>query len=174
MTETSSRPSRRLVLAGLLAAPLAACVGGEAPGPRIARFREIRVDTTPLAAKGVGGYAAHVGEVLGPALARAFAGRLAPGDKAAPILVVEVSLVRLAGHVGGPRFTSFGSGDTDDEMVGALMVVSPRGAMIDRRRHYASSDAGSAGQWYLPDFDEKRLRALAANYAAWAVKEYGG
>ena len=173
MSESISRPSRRLVLAGLVVAPLGACVGGEAPGPRIGRFREVRVDTAPLAAKGIGGYAAHVGEVLRPALARAFAGRLAPGDKAAPTLVVEVSLVRLAGSAGGPRLSSFGGGDSDDEMVGALTVVSPKGGVIDRRRHYASSDAGSAGWWYLPDFDEKRLQALAANYAAWAAKEYG-
>ena len=172
MPRLSARPSRRAFLAAAVVAPLAACVAEGPPAPRVPRFRAVRVDAGPFAEKGVSAYAAHVAEVLRPAVAAAFAGRLAPGDVGAPTLVIEVSGVRFATEVNGPAFGGPDAGDTEDEMTGALVLLSASGAVTDRRRHYAAHQAGSAGDWKLPDFDEKRLEALARVYAGWAAREY--
>jgi hypothetical protein len=174
MTADLRRPSRRLLLAGLAALPLSACVGDGPPAPRVARFRAVTVDTSPFAAKGVSGYAAHVADVLRRAVEATFAGRIEAGDRGAPALVIEVSSLRLAPYSGGATAGVFGTAsDRMDEMEGALVLSSAAGKTIDRRRHYASTDAASTGFWYRPDFEEKRLEALALAYARWALREYG-
>ena len=157
----------------LLAAAAMGLLGETARAAPI-RFREVRVDTRPFAAKGVSRYAAKVGERLKRAVAEAFSDRLVPGDRAAPVLVVEVSTVRLAAWAGGSRRGfGFGSGSLDaDEMEGALVVQSRQGAVVERRRHYASSEPSNSGPWYLPDNEDRRLEALCRLYAAWAVREF--
>lgn len=172
MTKTIDR---RALLGLLAAAPLAACVADPGtPARRVARFREVRVDTGPFAAKGVTNYAAKVADRLRIAVAGAFAGRIAPGDAGAPVLVIEVSEVRLASYVGGASHGTFDNsgGDNDDTMTGALALISGKGAPIDRRRHFASTDAGSAGDWRLPDNEDRRLDALCRIYALWAAREF--
>jgi hypothetical protein len=172
---SSALVSRRALLASLAGLSLAGCVAETAgPAPRIARFREVRVDTGPFAAKGVSNYAAKVAERLRIAVAAAFAGRLAPGEASAPILLIEVSEVRLASYVGGASHGLFdrSGGENDDTMVGTLVLLSAKGRAIDRRRHFASSDAATAGDWRLPDNEDRRLDALCRLYAAWAVREY--
>jgi hypothetical protein len=167
--------SRRTVLASLAGLPLAACVAETAgPAPRVPRFREVRVDTGPFAAKGVSRYAAKVGDRLRIAVAAAFAGRLAPGDASAPVLVIEVSEVRLASYVGGASHGLFdnSAGDNDDTMVGGLVLLSAKGSAIDRRRHFSSTDAAMSGDWRLPDNEDRRLDALCRVYAAWAAREF--
>ena len=172
MTKTIGRRGLLGVLVGL---PLAACVGETTPpARRVARFREVRVDTSPFAAKGVSNYAAKVAGRLRLAVAEVFAGRLAPGDGGAPVLVIEVSEVRLASWVGGSSHGLFdrSGGENDDTMVGALVLTSAKGAAIERRRHFASTDAASAGDWRLPDNEDRRLDALCRLYALWAVREF--
>ena len=63
-------------------------------------------------------------------------------------------------------------GLNDDEMFGALVLLSPKGSTIDRRRHFVTARADSAGDWHLPDIEERRLDALCRLYAAWALREY--
>jgi hypothetical protein len=167
MSDRPPLPTRRAVLAALATAPLAACVAtAETPAPTIARFRAVRVDTAPFAAKGVSNYAARVGDRLRRAVAEVFAGRLAPNDPTAPTLVLEVSTVMLASWVGGRG--------SDDTMTGTLVLLSPKGTVITRRRHAVTSDAASAGPWQLPDNEARRLDTLCRVYAIWAVKEFGG
>lgn len=166
---------RRRFVAALALAPLAGCVGdAEKPAPRVARFREVRVDTSPFAAKGVSNYAVRVADRLRLAVAEAFAGRIAAGDAAAPVLVIEVGEVRLASYVGGGSHGLFdrSGGDTDDTMSGTLLLASAKGATIERRRHFASTDAASAGDWRRPDNEDRRLDALCRLYAEWAVREF--
>lgn len=166
---------RRGLLVGLASLGLASCVaeGGKAVPP-IQRFREVRVDTGPFAAKGVSGYAARVADRLRIAVAEGFAGRIEPGDATAPVLVLEVATVRLASYVGGASHGLFdrSGGENDDTMEGALVVLSSKGAVIDRRRHFASTDAAGAGNWRLPDNEDRRLDALCRLYVEWAVREY--
>lgn len=155
----------------LLAAAATALFGDAARAAAI-RFRDVRIDTRPFAAKGVSRYAAKVGERLKRAVAEAFAGRLVPGDRAAPVLVIEVSTVRLAAWAGGGS-PGFGNDSLDtDEMDGALVVLSAKGSLVERRRHYASSEPSNGGPWYLPDNEDRRLDALCRLYAAWAVREF--
>ena len=164
---------RRGLLGMLVGLPLAACVAETAPpSRRMARFREVRVDTSPFAAKGVSNYAAKVAGRLRIAVAEAFAGRLVPGDGGAPVLVIEVSEVRLASGVGGSSHGMFDRSESDDIMVGALVPTSAKGTVIERRRHFASNDAAAAGDWRAPDNEERRLEALCRLYAAWAVREF--
>lgn len=171
----SSSSSRRAVLVGMALLPLAACVAETAgTAPRVPRFREVRVDTGPFAAKGVSNYAAKVADRLRIAVGEAFAGRLAPGEASAPVLLIEVSEVRLASYVGGGSHGLFdrSGGENDDTMVGTLVVLSAKGTAIDRRRHFASTDAATAGDWRLPDNEDRRLDALCRLYAAWAAREF--
>jgi hypothetical protein len=172
MTKTIDR---RGLIAALALLPLGGCVAETAArAPRVARFREVRVDTGPFAAKGVTNYAAKVAGRLRIAVAEAFAGRLAPGEASAPVLVTEVSEVRLASYVGGSSHGLFdrSGGENDDTMVGALVLLSAKGAAIERRRHLASIDASTSGDWRLPDNEDRRLDALCRVYAAWAAREF--
>lgn len=171
----SASPSRRAVLVGLALGPLAGCVEpASGTAPKVTRFREVRVDTGPFAAKGVRNYAAKVADRLRIAVAEAFAGRLAPGDAAAPILVIEVSEVRLASYTGGGGHGMFdrSGGEGDDTMSGALVLTSAKGAPIARRRNFASTDPASGGDWRLPDAEDRRLDALCRLYATWAAREF--
>ncbi len=166
---------RRRLVALLAFAALGGCVAEAGkPAIRAVRFRDVRVDTGPFAAKGVSNYAAKVADRLRIAVAEAFAGRITPGDGAAPALVIEVSEVRLASYVGGASHGVFdrSGGENDDTMVGALVLRSAKGATIERRRHFASTDAASSGDWRLPDNEDRRLDALCRLYAAWAVREF--
>lgn len=171
-------PVTRRALLALATLPLGACVAGSGtPAPAVARFRTVRVDTGPLAARGVGRYAGVVAETLRAAVAQVFAGRLAPNDRGAPTLTIEVATVRLAAWSGSGAASGFGfedGGDSDDTMTGALVLTSTDGRAIDRRSHMATSDAGSGGPWYLPESEQRRLAALCRNYAGWALREYGG
>lgn len=172
MPETIDRRALLGLLAGL---PLTACVAETAkPGVKATRFREVRVDTSPFAAKGVTNYAARVADRLRIAVAAAFAGRIVPGDAAAPVLVIEVSGVQLASYVGGASHGLFdgSGGDNDDTMVGALVLTSGKGGTIERRRHFASTDAATSGDWRLPDNEDRRLDALCRVYALWAAREF--
>ena len=171
----SRRLDRRTLLVGLAALPLAACVGEGKPAPRVSRFREVRVDASDFAAKGVPRYAQKVADRLRVAAAGAFAGRLAPEDRDAPVLVIGVSVVRLGSGVGG-GFSGFGidSSLDADTMAGNLTVLSASGATIDRRRHFATSNPASSGKWYLAENEDLRLDALCRLYAAWAAREYPG
>ncbi|MDK9697228.1 MAG: hypothetical protein OEL76_12625 [Siculibacillus sp.] len=166
---------RRALLGALAGLPLAACVAESSkPATRVARFREVRVDAGSFAAKGVTNYAAKVADRLRIAVAGAFAGRIAPGDAGAPVLVIEVAQVQMAAFVGGASHGTFdnSAGDNDDTMIGALVLLSGKGAVIERRRHFASTDAASSGDWRLPDNEDRRLDALCRLYAAWAAREF--
>jgi hypothetical protein len=82
-----------LVIATLLATGLAQA---QSPG----RFSRIMIDTRDLAARGAGLEARQLQACLPDALARAFAGRIVPGDRSAPVLTVRIQAVSLAGGAG--------------------------------------------------------------------------
>jgi len=80
------------VLTALLA--LTALESTSAPGARAAalqmRFKAIKVDVSPLTAKGLAPEASWMAQDLPGALSAAFAQRLAHGDPAAPTLVLRI------------------------------------------------------------------------------------
>lgn len=145
--------------------------GAAAAAPVVARFREVLIDVEPFAARGMPNYSQRVAAKLRASVARVFAGRIAPNDRGAPTLVIQVSTVMLAAYSGGSSSGPFGGAD-EDGMTGALILRSPQGAIVDRRSHMATRDPGDAGEWRAADNEDRRLGLVCDMYAAWALKEY--
>ena len=93
------------------------------------RFKAIKVDVSALAGKGLGPEASWLEQDLPGPLRAAFAGRLAPGDRAAPTLVVRIDNVIL-GQSGGGGTNPFGATAARDDIEGAGVVVAPNGRPI--------------------------------------------
>ena len=170
MSERPTAPSRRTLLAALALLPLGACAHlGLEPRLPARRFRDLRVDVSPMVAKGVPNWAARVAEALTPALRREFADMLAPSDRKAPVLTLEIAAVDIPIYTGGFNFDPFGTYGADsaiDWIDG--WIVTP-----DTRRHVTTTcAAGLSGPWYLPDIDQRRLDRICAVFAGWARKEF--
>ena len=164
----SPRPSRRRLLAGLAAGlvlPLAAC----ATQPPIAarRIRDIRVDVSEVAARGLPHYAARISAELGPRLEDAFAGRIDRSDTTAPVLTLAVRGVFLASSPSRRDDFMRGLGPRD-EFDGVLRVTTAKGTEI--RPMYVSREAFS-GPWYMADAEDRRLAELMALAVAWTRRE---
>lgn len=119
------------------------------------RVRRIVVDTRPLEGRGGRGAAAIVGARLRESLNREFAGRLGAG----PDLVVRVHTVLLGTMPmgGGDGF----AGPSSDYMEVDFAIGGRREPLL------VTLSSDSAGVWYLPDNEPRRLRALADSAASW-------
>jgi len=115
----------------------------------------IVVDMSPLEARGARGAAAVIGQQLRASLPKEFAGRIGRG----PVLTVRIHTVLLAHYSGGNE--DFG-GIPSDYMQGELVIGNERIPLE------MSVSADSGGTWYVPGFEERRLRALAEGFASWA------
>lgn len=133
------------------------------------RLRSVTADTRPLAARGLSPWAALVSASMQPELERLFAGRLVPGDRRGDRLVARVDSVSLAswaGGSGGGRWFS-GGGSDSDYMEGYAIIVGADGTERARRRILLALPASSAGAWYLPDIDNRRIANLSRVFAGW-------
>jgi hypothetical protein len=110
--------------------------------PEAVRFKAIKVDFAPLRDNGSAVYADWLAQTLPAALDKAFAARLAPGDRGAPTLVVRVDQVTLGspgmltGMGGLPRLN-----DTTDQVEGAASVVGPGERTISTTPIHTSAPA---------------------------------
>jgi hypothetical protein len=151
--------NRRAFLLGLAAVsaalPFARFFSTEAFAERGRSVSRIVVDMSPLEARGVRGAAAVIGQQLRASLPKEFAGRIGQG----PVLTVRIHTVLLAHYSGGNE--DFG-GIPSDYMTGELVVGGERIPLE------VSVSADSGGTWYVPGFEERRLRALADGFASWA------
>lgn len=154
-------PSRTLLAAAAAAAALAA-PGPARPDP--AGFRSVAVDVRPLLGQGLGSYAEEVRAVLEGELRQALAGRTGRGDRR---LVVRIDGISLRSYVGGGSARLGGSGLQNDYLEGEALVLGRRGEVLARRPQLSAVPSSSGGAWYLPDGESRRLRALAAHFAAW-------
>ena len=165
--------TRRAALAALtLAAALAAVQASAAPLGEV-RFREIRVDVSPLKAKDEDDAAGWVAAVLPGYLKQAFAKYLAPGDRSAGVLVARIDDVTLG--VQGSRM-SFGfiSNDTTDGIEGAAVVLDGRGKVVDSYPLYSSLGADSLpNSPYQTDILRRRVETLALSFAQWLPGKMG-
>ena len=167
-----SRTTRRGILTALACLPLAACaaeLGMEPTLPRH-RFREVRVDVSPMVRKGVPNWAARVGDAVRAAARREFADLIDPNDRKAPILTLEIAACNFPLWLAGwDKFPlgHFGASDEQDWIEG--YVVSG----TTRRRVAVDLPSGHAGAWYGKEIDQRRLDAIAAHFAAWARREFG-
>ena len=160
--------TRRAALAALGFAAAATAAKAQSTG---FRFREIRVDVSPLHAMNQDDEAAWVAAVLPGYLRQTFAKYLAPGDRSADVLVARIDDVSLgaAGEGGVP----WGS-DTRDEIEGVGLVLDARGRQIRSYPLFASIWANSEQlSPYRTDIDRRRAETLALGFAQWLPGKMG-
>jgi hypothetical protein len=181
MESAFSRRTFLMTGAALAAAAVGGCVtsrdvplpAGEAAALRL---RSVRVDAGPLRARGLAPWADQVRAAMQPELETLFAARLAPGDRQADTLVARVdsiSLASWAGGGGGDRWFGGGGSDTD-YMEGYALVIGANGAERARYHILLALPASSAGAWYRPDIDNRRIAGLARTFAGWAHRRVIG
>jgi hypothetical protein len=174
--------SRRSLLFGLAAGttvwPLLASTGSAQAGPlppdaaAALRLSRLAVDVAPLRALGLGVNADILGAALAAGLRRSFADRLVPGDRRAPVLLVRLSGVLLSTNFSGGGDNSsrrpHEGGGSSDYLEGVGLIVDGRGGVIASYPMLSALAAGSSGAaWYDPQLQQRRMVALAGNYAQW-------
>lgn len=134
------------------------------------RFRSVDVDVGQLVARGLAPWAQLVRASMQPELNRMFATRITPGDKRADRVVVRVDSIFLtswAGSSGGGGWFDSGGGSDSDYMEGDALVMSPDGSVRAKYHILLALPASSAGAWYLPDIDNRRVVNLAQVFGQW-------
>ena len=164
--------TRRAALAALtLAAAASAVKAWAAPGD--ARFREIRVDVSPLRAKDESDEAQWVAAVLPGYLKQTFAKYLAPGDRSAGVLVARIDDVAI-GTAGSRMSIGFLSNDATDGIEGAAVVLDGRGRVVSSYPLYSSLGADSLpNSPYQSDILRRRVETLALSFAQWLPGKMG-
>lgn len=164
--------TRRTVLAAALAAPfLSVGLPGRQALAQDGAVGAIRVDVSRLAAQGWGSNALAIKLGLERELAAALGPALRRG--AGPTLAVTVRGVFLnsyAGSGGGGRFGG-GGGNTSDSFDSEVSLIGRGNRVISTYPVLSTVSASSAGPWYLPDIDQRRIDGLIRHNAAW-IKRY--
>jgi hypothetical protein len=127
------------------------------------RFRDIRVDVSPLRASAGDPTTAWVQQELPAAMAKALAGYMSRSDRTGATLVVQIETVYL-----GPSAGGFGmAGKTRDAIEGVLKVVGPRGGIsAETRLRVTTSYTTSGAEQALPEEgNHSRVIALAQAFA---------
>lgn len=162
--------SRRNILgAGLAGSVLAvAPMGATGASAQVSTIGAIRVDVSRLQAQGWGSNALSIKIGLEQALAAALAGHVRQG--AGPTLNVTVRSVFLNSYAGsdGGRWSGGSSSDSFDS---EATLVARGNRVISTWPVRSTVPASSAGPWYLPDIDQRRMDGLIRNNAAW-IKRY--
>ena len=162
--------TRRAALTVLAAAAVAVKASAAPVGD--VRFREIRVDVSPLKAKSEGDEAQWVAAVLPGYLKQTFAKYLAPGDRSAGVLVARVDDVVL-----GPPNSNMSIGlgnDTTDDIEGAAVVLDGRGRVVGSYPLLSSVRADSLpNSGYPTDVLRRRVETLALSFAQWLPGKMG-
>jgi hypothetical protein len=154
-------------LAGLLLGTVASAAAAD-DFPPTARFSDIRVDVRPLLDKGAGLQAEALAADLTEALRKNFAGRVGgPG----PRLVVVVSGLSLRPYVGSGARPGYGGNFQTDYMEGEALLVGPRGQILGRHPQMTATPSSYGGAWYDPQFEGRRLAAIADIYAQWLARD---
>lgn len=157
-------PTRRIVLTGLAAASLAGCqTTARTASP--AAIGAIRVDTTPLAAKGQSAVAA----MIKPMLERELAGLRDAGGGRGATLQVVVSGLYLTSYAGGQAVTL-----GNDTLESEARLIGADGREIARYPILAIMAPSYGGAWYRPDVNQRRIEALVASNAQWIRRAVGG
>jgi hypothetical protein len=164
--------TRRAALAGLGAFALSVLTRTPAalaqPGLRI---RAIKVDVSPIRASMGDPTAAWVEESLPGALAHALGPYMAPGDRNGATLVARIDYLYLGSSSGGPGFFR----QTQDTIVGSLLLRGPRGAAIANvpLRAISSYFPMAVDQALVERALQGRVVAVAQAFAGWAPRQLG-
>jgi hypothetical protein len=135
------------------------------------RFREIRVDVSPLRASAGDPTADWVEQALPGALAQALAAHLAPGERNGAILVARIEYIYFGPTGGGAG----PSGASQDSIRGVLIVKGPRAGIAAETPLRAISTYYPMGvdQALIEEAYHGRAVALAEAFAGWTPRELG-
>jgi hypothetical protein len=165
-----STVTRRSVLSSLGSfAVLSIGPGGRARAQPAVRFRDIRIDVSPLRASAGDPTADWVEQALPGYLANSMAPYLSPGGRDGATLVARVDTVYLGRTTGG---TGPGGGSID-VIEGALIVKGPRAAAATPLRAITSYHPSAVDQALFEEGYHGRVTALAEAFAGWAPRELG-
>jgi hypothetical protein len=156
---------------GRLAGLLLCAVAGSAAAddfPATVQFSDIRVDVRPLLAKGAGLQAEALASDLTAALRTTFADRI--GGRG-PRLVVVVSGLSLRSYVGSGARHGLGGNFQTDYLEGEALLVGPKGQVLGRHPQMTATPSSYGGAWYDPQFEGRRLAAIADIYAQWLARD---
>ena len=156
---------------GRLAGLILCAVAGSAAAddfPATARFSDIRVDVRPLIDKGAGLQAEALAADLTEALRKNFAGRV--GGRG-PRLVVVLSGLSLRAFAGSGARPGLGGNFQTDYLEGEALLVGPKGQILGRHPQMTATPSSYGGAWYDPDFEGRRLAAIADIYAQWLARD---
>jgi hypothetical protein len=133
------------------------------------RFRDIVVNVEPLRALTGDPTAAWMEQALIQALPQSLGPHLAPGDRSAPVLEVQIDWIYLAPSPGGPG----PRGSAQDTIIGSFIVRGPRGGTQIPLRAIASYYPNAVDQALVARAYHGRIVALAQTFAGWAPRELG-
>lgn len=131
-------------------------------------FREVRVDMSAVRATGDRDTADTFSRVLPGLVAQALAGSYAPGDRAAPIL-----LVRVTSAYYGPIRSWYHLGPSATDFVEGVAVVVAGGRQIASYPLKASNDVMPNRDDVTVASERARVEGLAAALARWTPSEMG-
>ena len=133
------------------------------------RFRDIRVDVSPLRASAGDPTADWVEQELPRALAQALAAHLAPAQRDGATLVARIQDVNF-GQSGG---RGGASGASQDSIMGVLIVGGPHAGIAARTplRAIATYSPNAADQALVEEAYHGRVVALARAFAGWTPRE---
>jgi hypothetical protein len=168
----ASAMTRRGALAALGAFGLT--LTGAASGARAQnglRFRDIVVNVEPLRALTGDPTAAWMDQALRQALPHVLAPYLAPGDRNAVFLEVQIDWIYLAPSPGGPG----PRGSAQDTIIGSFLIRGARGGIESEipLRAIASYYPNAVDQALVARAYHSRIVALAQTFAGWAPRELG-
>jgi hypothetical protein len=164
--------TRRAILAALASASATAALAA-APEMDGARFRDIRVDVSPLRDKDEDESAAWVAAVLPGYLRQTFAKYLAPGDRNADVLVARIDNVVL-GWSHSPMGMGLMASDTTDGIEGAGLTLDARGRVVGSYPLYSAFGADTqSNSPYQDDIRRRRVETLALSFAQWLPGKMG-
>jgi hypothetical protein len=155
-----------------LVASLAAMAQSAPPLGSSAHFRAIKVDVAPLA-RGVGEpTASWMAQALPGPLQEAFAGRVTPGDRRAPTLIVRIDTVFLGQS--GPGGLELGNdAEARDEIQGAGVVVGADGRTLGVYPLFTVQNNFTGGVNYEMGTEHRRVAELAQSFARWLPGQMG-
>jgi hypothetical protein len=159
---------------GLLAASLsvsAVFAQGSAALPPGTHFRAIKVDVGPVERDVGDPTASWIAQDLPPALQATFATRLAPGDRAAPTLVVRIDHVFLAES--GGVVSPLGEVEARDSIEGAGVVMGPQGQTLGVYPLFTTLNNFTGGSNYEAALGPRRVNDLAKAFAYWLPGQMG-
>jgi hypothetical protein len=137
------------------------------------RFRAIKIDVSPLVGMGLGPEAQWLSQDLPARLQAAFAGRIAPRDAAAPILVVRIDQVYLGESGGGGSTAPLGDYGARDGIQGVAMVTARNGKVLASYPLFTTQLALTGGSVYDMQSARGRVADLAGNFAQWLPGQMG-